>query len=108
MLIDTSTPISQRRRKRLAKGLRRVVAAAAEPPRTISSAIPVQRWEVLNEQGFILQIAHDLESDEEVSARGVAMVRRLLTDGNSPIYVVSPPGALREALTHAHAALHLA
>jgi hypothetical protein len=107
MLIDTSTSVSRRRRRRLAKGLRNLVRAAAEPPRALSSAIPVQRKAILYERGFILAIARDLESDDEVGARGVDLLAGLLTNGDSPVYADSPDGALASALAHAYAALHL-
>jgi hypothetical protein len=99
---------SRRGRLGIARGLRNVVRAADHPDRALTSAVPVQRHEILREQGFILQIALDLESDDAVSARGVALLERMLTDGGSPFYAPSPKGTLRHALTHAHAALHLA
>jgi hypothetical protein len=107
MLIEASTPVSPRRRKRLAKGLRNVVRAAEERPRAFSSAVPVQRQAILHEQGFMLQIAVDLESDDEVDPRGIALLDGLLTKGDSPVYTESPDGSLALALAHAHAALHL-
>jgi hypothetical protein len=99
---------SRRCRRSIAEGLRNLIDAAEEPPRTVTSAVPVQRREILREQGFILQIALDLESDEAVNPRGVALLERLLTHGDSPFYSPLPEGSLRDALTHAHAALHLA
>jgi hypothetical protein len=109
MLIDTSTPVSRRRRRRLAKGLRNLVRTAGEPPQwSLSSAIPVQREAVLYERGFILAIARDLDSDDEVTARGLDLISDLLTHGDSPVYADSPDGALARALAHAYAGLHLA
>lgn len=75
---------SRRCRRGIAQGLRNLLDAAEHPDRALTSAVPVQRHEILRESGFILQIAIDLEGDEPVNARGV------------------------DALTHAHAALHLA
>jgi hypothetical protein len=89
-------------------GLRNLVDAAEEPARALSSAIPVQRKQILHERGFLLQLALDLESDDDVNPRGVALLERLLTDGGSPFYMPAPEGTLRDALTHAHAAMHLA
>ena len=43
-----------------------------------------------------------------VSARGVALIEELLTDGSSPFYMSHPEGALDEALRQARAALLLA
>jgi hypothetical protein len=107
MLLETSTPVSRRRRNRLAKGLRNAVRAAEDRPRAFSSAIPVQRDAIAHEKGFILQIALDLESDDEVGRRGVELLGDLLTHGDSPIYTEYPDGELRRALVQAHAALFL-
>jgi hypothetical protein len=99
---------SRRRRRALANGIRNLVNAAEEPVRALSAAAPVQRREILHERGFLLQLAIDLESDDELNARGIALIERLLTDGASPVYSPLPAGTLRDALTHAHAALFLA
>jgi hypothetical protein len=99
---------SRRRRRRLAGGIRNLVHAAEQPVRALSAAAPLQRREIMRERGFLLQLAIDLESDDELSPRGVALIETLLTDGGSPVYSPLPPGALRDALTHAHAALFLA
>jgi hypothetical protein len=107
MLIDTSTPVSRRRRRRLAKGLRNVVRAAGESPRALGSAIPVQRKAILYESAFILEIARDLDSNDDVAPRGVELLDHLLTHGDSPVYTDSPDGSLALALAHAHTALHL-
>ena len=57
---------------------------------------------------MLLQLAADLESEDELEPRGIALVERLLIDGGSPVYVDAPDGALHGALVHAHAALYLA
>jgi hypothetical protein len=98
---------SRRCRRALAAGLRNLVDAAEEPARRLSAAVPLQRREILREQGFLLQLAVDLESDDEIYPRGVALIEDLLTNGDSPVYAPVPEGTLRSALTHAHAALHL-
>ncbi len=99
---------SPRCRRGIAQGLRNLVDAAQEPDRVLSAAVPIQRKQILSEQGFLLQLAVDLESDEAVSPRGVALLDRLLTDGESPFYTPTPAGSVHDALIHAHAALHLA
>ena len=98
---------SRRCRRSLAHGLRSLVDAAEDTDRGFSSAVPVERKQIMDETGFILQIAIDLESDEDLGPRGIALIERLLTHGDSPAYAPSPPGSLRNALVHAHAALHL-
>ena len=107
MLISTANHVSRRRRGRLAKGLRNTVRSAAERPRPLSSAIPVQRREVLDEAGLMLRIAAELEADDPVEERGVERLEQLLMHGESPVYSASANGALHQALTHARAALHL-
>jgi hypothetical protein len=39
--------------------------------------------------------------------RGIALIEQLLTHGDSPVYMCSPEGGLREALRQARAALYL-
>jgi hypothetical protein len=98
---------SRRTRAGLAAGIRRVVEEAEFPQRSYSAAVPVHRREVLRERGFLVAIAEDLLSDDELSPRGIALVDELLRDGNSPIYSPAYEGALHAQLTHARAALHL-
>ena len=70
--------------------------------------MPVERHQIIAERGFLLQLAVDRDSDDHaVNARGVALIEELLTSGDSPVYAPSPPGAVRDALTHAHAAMFL-
>lgn len=99
---------SRRCRRGLAAGIRRMLEAAEEPVRALSAAAPLQRREILHERDFLLRLAADLESDQALGARGIALIEDLLTNGESPVYNPLPQGALHNALTHAHAALHLA
>ncbi len=99
---------SRRCRKALAEGLRNLLDAAGERTQAFTAAAPVQRQAILHEQDFLLQLAVDLESGDAVSPRGVALLDRLLTDGESPFYMPTPAGSVHDALIHAHAALHLA
>jgi hypothetical protein len=99
---------SRRSRAGLAASIRNLLEAAEERPRGFTSAVPIQRREVLRERQMLLQLAADLESDDELYARGIALAERILIDGGSPVYVDSPDGALHGALVHAHAALYLA
>jgi hypothetical protein len=48
-----------------------------------------------------------LTEEEQVSARGVARVEELLTDGRSPLYFPAPRGALAAAARHARVTLLL-
>jgi hypothetical protein len=99
---------SSRFRAGLAASIRNLLEAAEEPPRGYTSAVPVQRHAVLRERGLLLELAADLESPDELHPRGVALIERLVTDGNSAVYVSGREGSLREALGQARAALHLA
>jgi hypothetical protein len=99
---------SRRCRKGLSQGIRNLIAAAEEPRHPYSAAAPLQRREILSERAFLLELADELAGEDELSARGIALVEALLTDGTSPIYTPSPDGALHAALTHARATLHLA
>jgi hypothetical protein len=98
---------SRRRRARLAAGIRGVIDEAEEPRRAYSAAAPVQRREILRERGFLVALAEDLLSDDELSPHGIALVEKLLRDGCSPLYSPGPEDDLHRALTHARAALHL-
>ena len=82
-------------------------ATADEPRRGYSAAVPLQRHEIQRDRGFLVALAEDLRSDDELNPRGIALVEKLLTDGISPLYTSSPEGELHRALTHARAALHL-
>jgi hypothetical protein len=99
---------SRRSRAGLAASLRNLLEAAERGPRGFTAVVPIQRHEILRERQLLLQLAADLESEDELSLRGIALVERLLIDGTSPVYVGGPDGALHGALVHAHAALYLA
>jgi hypothetical protein len=98
--------ISDRKRRRMATAILRVLneAEATGTPRT--AAVPIQRGAVRACRRFLLMIAHELRDTEfPVSAKGVALVDQLLTDGASPVYAPLGERALEEAVRHAHAAL---
>jgi hypothetical protein len=99
---------SRRSRAGLAASIRNLLETAEERPRGFTAAVPIQRREILRERPLLLQLAADLESQDELEPRGIALVERLLIDGGSPVYVDTPEGALHGALVHAHAALYLA
>jgi hypothetical protein len=91
----------------LAKAVRDLIDAAEAPPAPLSSAVSVQRREVLAERELLLALAAELELDGDLPPRGIVLVERLLSDGESPVYKPSPEGTLHEALTQARDALHL-
>jgi hypothetical protein len=97
---------SPRFRAGLAASIRNLIDAAEEPPRGLSSAVPLRRREILRDRELLLELAADLELGDDLRPRGIALVERLLTDGtNSPVYA---DGNLHEELGRARAALHLA
>jgi hypothetical protein len=98
---------SPRFRAGLASSIRNLIDAAVEPARGPSAAVPLERRQILEERERLLQLADDLESSDRLEPRGLALVERLLTDGNSPIYAPSIEGALSGSLRHARAALYL-
>jgi hypothetical protein len=54
----------------------------------------------------VIALALDLgATDLDASARGIALVERLLWDGASPVYAPIGPEALTQALRDAHAGL---
>jgi hypothetical protein len=99
---------SRRRRAGLAASIRNLLDVAEDGRRGFTAAVPIQRHDILRDRQLLLQLAADLESDDELQPRGIALVERLLIDGASPVYVDSPEGTLHGALVHAHAALYLA
>jgi hypothetical protein len=99
--------MSRRCRSGLAEGIRNVIEEVEYPRRGYGAAAPLNRRVILRERGFLVAIAEDLLSDDELSPRGIALVESLLTDGASPLYSPGPEDELHRALTHARAALHL-
>jgi hypothetical protein len=98
---------SPRFRAELAASIRNLLDAAEVPPRGYTAAAPIQREAILAERELLLEIAADLESDDELKPRGVALVERLLVDGSSPVYAGGTDRALHGAVVQARAALHL-
>jgi hypothetical protein len=82
-----------RYRRQLAAALDERLMAALRGPRW-SSAVPVVRDQVSEASGTLLSLAQVLRASESVHPRGVAMVLRLLGDGDSPLYLRTVPGAL--------------
>jgi hypothetical protein len=94
-----------RSRIRLAQGLLRGIRDAQDTTPAFSAAVRPQRQEVLAARMVIATLDQRLRADEPVTARGVALVRALLTEGTSPLYVPRHPGALGSQLRAAAAAL---
>ena len=96
---------SARERSGLAKELDGLLEEAARPPRPRGAAAPLDRSGVLACEEPLRELAHDLRHAELVYACGVALVRRLLRDGGSPLYGAAPEGQLDRSIRLARAAL---
>jgi hypothetical protein len=97
---------SERNRRALAGALRRSIADAHLPARTRARVSIIDRRGVLNAEGSIATIIERLRSPRPVRAKGMAMLERILTNADgSPLYNRSEPGALRQMIRDATAAL---
>ena len=90
---------SVRKRRGLARALERLIEHAERPLTPFRGAV-VQpcREQVHGAMPVILEIATCLRSPQPVNARGVALLRGLLSDGAGPCYTRSRPDALTIAL----------
>ena len=97
---------SDRRRKALARTMRRTIAEAHEPPMTRSRVVIIRRGAVLDAEGAINAMIDRLGSSQPVRAEGMAIAERILTNADqSPLYNSSEPGALRRVIGVATAAM---
>ena len=98
--------ISRRNRKSFGRALRRTIDEAHRPPMSRSSAVIIRRGAVIDAEPEIRKLIDRLNGSQPVCARGVAIVERILTDGDrSPLYVSGERGSLRRAVLLATAAL---
>jgi len=96
---DTSVRLSLRARVlgrtstrlELARHLRGVIADAERGRRPQSFRMPVCRRKVLNARPELEELATRLTAPGVLGVEGIALTRRLLTDGRGPIY--TRPGA---------------
>lgn len=96
---------SPRTRQRLAEAIERVIEEAKEGPRRLSAAAPVSRQAVTTARPLLLTLAGELRTPGPVRAQGVALTRRLLTDGASPLYALQDERALESAIDEARRTL---
>lgn len=92
-------------RARVAAGLARAVRDAEAGTRGFSAAVRPDRREVIGARTVLATLDRRLRATEPVSARGVALLELLLTDGTSSLYRPAEPGALGSELRAAAAAL---
>jgi hypothetical protein len=84
----------------------RLVENAQGPVPPTSAAVPIDRRSILAARSDVIALALDLgATDLQASARGIALVQRLLCDGASPVYAPLGPEPLKQAVRDAHAAL---
>jgi hypothetical protein len=96
---------SQRWRRSLSAGIRRLIEDAESPPRPLSSAVPIQRRAIVCARRELEGLASVIEAGGAVAPGGLARVRLLITDGQSPLFSPSHDGAIGEAVRSARAAL---
>jgi hypothetical protein len=96
---------SPRTRLRVADGLARALRDAGVAAPGISAAVRPDRGEVLAARIVLEALERRLRAPEAVTARGVAMLSALLSDGTSPLYRPGEPGELGSELRAAAAAL---
>ncbi|MGN6170532.1 MAG: hypothetical protein ACTHQQ_20525 [Solirubrobacteraceae bacterium] len=96
---------SRRGRKRVADGLVRASRAAERATPGVSAAIPPDQREVLAAGTVLAAIDRRLRAPDPVTPTGMAQLLLLLTEGDSPLYQRSEPGAFGSRLRAAAAAL---
>ena len=84
-----------RNRHALARSIRRLLDPPSGRRPGPSAAVPPHRGELAGARLPLARVAALLETDEPVSARGVARLRLLLTDGRSALYAPDRTGELR-------------
>jgi hypothetical protein len=70
----------------MAQRLEQIVAEVDRPALPRIAAVPVCRDEVRAARSELLRVAALLRESHQVDAAGVALVRRLLSDGSGPLY----------------------
>lgn len=100
---------SDRRRRSLARSLRRTVHEARHPaPRRVTFGL-VRRGAVIDAADAIDVLVKRLHGPEPIAPEGAALIERMLSDGAwSPLYSTAPGGALRRLVVLATAALESA
>ncbi|MFL5825499.1 MAG: hypothetical protein ACJ76V_03140 [Thermoleophilaceae bacterium] len=82
-----------------------LVRVAARLRRGPNAVAPIDYEAVLLAREDLLTLAGQLAIADHVSVRGVALVRRLLTEGLSPLYAPSSPERLEAFVRRARVAL---
>ncbi len=92
-------------RRALAASVDDAVRSAATRRRRSPAAPPLAREGIAPARPALAELSRALREEPVVAARGVALARRLLTDGAGPLYVESGEAALRSTVDEAVRAL---
>ena len=112
VLVRRARLLHARYRSAVATTLRRLVAQARRSePNFFAANLPLRAREVLRSAPLLLALADEVEHEETVSPRGVILAERLVTDGDSPVYGMTPVEhplmeSVESAAKRARAALH--
>jgi len=96
---------TRRTREHVATGLAGALRSAGSGGAVFTAAVRPRSGDVLEARAVIASIERRLRAPGPVAARGVALIRLLLIDGNGPLYQPSDPGVLGSRLRAAAAAL---
>jgi hypothetical protein len=92
--------ISGRERTTMARSLRRTLRDAHASRLTLGGPALIRRGAVRHSEDVITAVIKRLEGPHPVSPRGMAQIRRLITNAdNSPLYNNAAPGVLRRAMS---------
>jgi hypothetical protein len=97
--------VSGPRRRRLVQGWERMLDQAQTAPRPRDPHAPLCRRRIIRAVGDVRAMLVALSAPLPVSARGVAMASRLLSDGTGPLYSASCTVQLSDALREVTAQL---
>jgi hypothetical protein len=95
----------RRSRRRVADGMAGVLRSGRDGHPGFTAAVRPRSEDVLQAADLIGSIERRLRGPGPVTARGVALIRLLLIDGNGPLYRPDDEGALGSRLRSAAAAL---
>jgi hypothetical protein len=87
LAVHAARLVSPAERRALSRSLRIALTAADGSEPGVSMRAPLHRGNVNAAAGLIDTIAHRLDSPRPVAARGVARLRRVLSDGRGPLYL---------------------
>jgi hypothetical protein len=89
--------VARATRDDLASDLERILVLAKRPELRRLGAVPVQRHQVIDAAGVLRRLITLLRGPQPVSPRAVALARRLVVDGRTPVYARAPRGAVAKA-----------